>query len=83
MCSSDLTAAKVEEFHVYCKSTNYGREYKVALKHEDWAYEIEVIFQIPTGNDASTDSKKRYKCNNYEELFIVNWFNFYNILMFE
>ena len=56
---STTTAAKLEEFHVYCKSTNYGREYKVALKHEDWAYEIEVIFQIPTGNDASTDSKYR------------------------
>ena len=56
---STTTAAKLEEFHVYCKSTNYGREYKVALKHEDWSYEIEVIFQIPTGNDAATDSKYR------------------------
>ena len=54
-----LSAAKVKEFHVYCKSTNYGREYKVALKHEDWAYEIEVIFQVPTGNSAATDSKYR------------------------
>ena len=54
-----LSAAKVEEFHVYCKSTNYGREYKVALKHEDWAYEVEVIFQVPTGNSAATDSKYR------------------------
>lgn len=56
---STTTAAKIEEFHVYCKSTNYGREYKVALKHEDWAYEIEVIFQVPTGNNAATDSKYR------------------------
>ena len=54
-----LSAAKVEEFHVYCKSTNYGREYKVALEHEDWAYEVEVIFQVPTGNSAATDSKYR------------------------
>lgn len=54
-----LSAAKVEEFHVYCKSTNYGREYKVALRHEDWAYEVEVIFQVPTGNSAATDSKYR------------------------
>ena len=54
-----LSAAKIEEFHVYCKSTNYGREYKVALKHEDWAYEVEVIFQVPTGNSAATDSKYR------------------------
>jgi len=56
---TNLSAAKIEEFHVYCKSTNYGREYKVALKHEDWAYEVEVVFQIPTGNDAATDSKYR------------------------
>jgi len=54
-----LSAAKVKEFHVYCKSTNYGREYKVALEHEDWAYEVEVIFQVPTGNSAATDSKYR------------------------
>jgi len=54
-----LSAAKVKEFHVYCKSTNYGREYKVALRHEDWAYEVEVIFQVPTGNSAATDSKYR------------------------
>ena len=54
-----LSAAKLEEFHVYCKSTNYGREYKVALRHEDWAYEVEVIFQVPTGNSAATDSKYR------------------------
>ena len=54
-----LSAAKIEEFHVYCKSTNYGREYKVALEHEDWAYEVEVIFQVPTGNSAATDSKYR------------------------
>jgi len=54
-----LSAAKLEEFHVYCKSTNYGREYKVALEHEDWAYEVEVIFQVPTGNSAATDSKYR------------------------
>lgn len=56
---TNLSAAKIEEFHVYCKSTNYGREYKVALKHEDWAYEVEVVFQVPTGNNAATDSKYR------------------------
>ena len=56
---TNLSAAKLEEFHVYCKSTNYGREYKVALKHEDWAYEVEVVFQVPTGNSAATDSKYR------------------------
>lgn len=50
------TAAKVEEFLVYCKSSNYGREYSVKLTHQDWSYGYEVQFQMPTGNDASTDS---------------------------
>ena len=61
---SSETAAKIEEFHIYCKSTNYGREYKVAINHPDivtagFAEGYEVIFQVPTGNDASTDSKYR------------------------
>jgi len=53
------SAAKVEEFLIVCKLTNYGREYKVALKHPSMAQELEVIFQLPTGNDASTDAKFR------------------------
>ncbi len=56
---SATSAAKVEEFLIVCKLTNYGREYKVALKHPNMAQELEVIFQLPTGNDASTDAKFR------------------------
>ena len=61
---STTSAAKIEEFHVYCKATNYGREYKVGVNHPDivtagFAEGYEVIFQVPTGHDASTDSKYR------------------------
>ncbi len=56
---SASSAAKVEEFLIVCKLTNYGREYKVALKHPNMAQELEVIFQLPSGNDASTDAKFR------------------------
>ena len=56
---STTSAAKVEEFLVVCKLTNYGREYKVALKHPSMAQELEVIFQLPTGNNAATDAKFR------------------------
>jgi hypothetical protein len=57
--NSATTAAKVEEFLIYVKSSQYGREYKVKLTHADIAYPIEVRFQMPTGNDASTDGKFR------------------------
>ena len=56
---STTSAAKVEEFLIVCKLTNYGREYKVALKHPNMAQELEVVFQLPSGNDAATDSKFR------------------------
>jgi len=56
---STTSAAKVEEFLIYAKTSNYGREYKVALKHPSMAQEIEVIFQMPSGNDATTDSEFR------------------------
>jgi len=56
---STTSAAKVEEFLIVCKLTNYGREYKVALKHPSMGQELEVIFQLPTGNDAATDAKFR------------------------
>ena len=56
---STTSAAKVEEFLVYAKTSNYGREYKVALKHPSMAQELEVIFQMPSGNDATTDSEFR------------------------
>ena len=56
---STNSAAKVEEFLIVCKLTNYGREYKVALNHPNMSYEHEVIFQLPTGNNAATDAKFR------------------------
>ena len=56
---STNSAAKVEEFLINVKLTNYGREYKIALKHPNMAQELEVQFQLPSGNDASTDSKFR------------------------
>ena len=56
---STTTAAKVQEALVYVKSSQYGRQYSVTLNHSTWAYPIEVLFQMPTGNDASTDGKFR------------------------
>jgi len=56
---STTSAAKVEEFLIVCKLTNYGREYKVALKHPNMAQEVRSNFKLPSGNDASTDSKFR------------------------
>jgi hypothetical protein len=53
------SAAKIEEFLITCKLTNYGREYKVSLNHPNMADELEVVFQLPTGNNAATDSKFR------------------------
>lgn len=57
--NSTTTAVKQEEFLINILNTNYGREYKVALKHPNMAYEIEVQFQLPSGNDATTDSEFR------------------------
>ena len=56
---STTTAAKVQEALVYVKSSQYGRQYSVTLNHSTWSYPIEVLFQMPTGNDASTDGKFR------------------------
>ena len=56
---STTTAAKVQETLIYVKSSQYGRQYSVKLNHSTWAYPIEVLFQMPTGNDASTDGKFR------------------------
>ena len=50
---------KVQEALVYVKSSQYGRQYSVTLNHSTWSYPIEVKFQMPTGNDASTDGKFR------------------------
>ena len=57
--NSSTTAAKVQEALVYVKSSQYGRQYSVTLNHSTWSYPIEVLFQMPTGNDASTDGKFR------------------------
>ena len=57
--NTTTTAAKVQEALVYVKSSQYGRQYSVTLNHSTWSYPIEVKFQMPTGNDASTDGKFR------------------------
>jgi len=57
--NSSTTAAKVQEALVYVKSSQYGRQYSVTLNHSTWSYPVEVLFQMPTGNDASTDGKFR------------------------
>ena len=53
------SAAKVEEFMIYVAKSQYGLEYKVTVGHPDLAYDIAVIFQMPSGNDATTDSEFR------------------------
>ena len=50
------TTAKVQEFLIYIKSTEYGRRYKVKLTHPDIAYGVEAEFQLPDGSDASSDA---------------------------
>ena len=56
---SNTSAAKQEEFLIYVKATNYGREYSVTLTHASITGGIKVIFQMPSGNDATTDSEFR------------------------
>ena len=56
---STLSATKVEEFLVYVKNSNYGREYSVTLTHPNMPYGHKVLFQMPSGNDATTDSEFR------------------------
>ena len=57
--TSSTTTAKVQEYISYVKSSQFGRQYSVTLNHSTWSYPIEVLFQMPTGNDASTDGKFR------------------------
>ncbi len=59
LADTATSAAKVEEFQIYTKATNFGRTYKVAINHPDMADELEVQFQMPSGNDATTDSEFR------------------------
>ena len=56
---TNQSAAKQEEFLIYVKATNYGREYTVTLTHPNMPYGHKVIFQMPSGNDATTDSEFR------------------------
>ena len=53
------SAAKQEEFLIYVKASNYGREYTVTLNHPNMSYAHKVVFQMPSGNDATTDSEFR------------------------
>ena len=57
--NSTTTTAKIQEYISYVVSSQFGRQYSVTLKHSTWSYPIEVLFQMPTGNDASTDGKFR------------------------
>ena len=57
--SSNTTPVKVQEYISYVKSSQYGRQYSVTLNHSTWSYPIQVLFQMPTGNDAATDSEFR------------------------
>ncbi len=59
VADSNTSAAKVEEFLIYVAKSQYGLEYKVTVGHPDIAYDIAVIFQMPSGNDATTDSAFR------------------------
>jgi hypothetical protein len=56
---TNTSPAKVEEFLIYVKASNYGREYSVTLTHPNMSYGHKVMFQMPSGNDATTDSEFR------------------------
>ncbi len=53
------SAAKIERALVYVKQSNYGRSYEVKVQHPSMSYEIGVEFQMPSGNDYSTDAAFR------------------------
>jgi len=55
--NSVSTAAKVEEFLIYAKKADFGSEYKVTINHPNMTRELAVIFQMPSGNDATTDTE--------------------------
>ena len=57
--NASTSAAKVEEFLINVAKSQYGIEYRVTVKHPSMAYPIAVIFQMPSGNDATTDSAFR------------------------
>ena len=57
--SASTSAAKVEEFLINVAKSQYGIEYRVTVNHPSMANPLAVIFQMPSGNDATTDSKFR------------------------
>jgi hypothetical protein len=57
--ASATSAAKIERGLVYVKQSNYGRSYEVKVRHPSMSYEIGVEFQMPSGNDYSTDAAFR------------------------
>ena len=59
IASASTSPAKVEEFLINVAKSQYGIEYKVTVNHPSMANPLAVIFQMPSGNDATTDSKFR------------------------
>ena len=57
--SASTSPAKVEEFLIRIAKSQYGIEYKVTVNHPSMSNPIAVIFQMPSGNDATTDSAFR------------------------
>ena len=57
--NASSSPAKVEEFLIRIAKSQYGIEYKVTVNHPNMANPIAVIFQMPSGNDATTDSAFR------------------------
>ena len=59
LASGTTSPAKVEEFLINVAKSQYGIEYKVTVNHPSMANPLAVVFQMPSGNDATTDSKFR------------------------
>ena len=59
LASGSTSPAKVEEFLINVAKSQYGIEYKITVNHPSMANPLAVVFQMPSGNDATTDSKFR------------------------
>jgi len=59
VADSASSPAKVEEFLINVAKSQYGLEYRVTVNHPNMSNPISVIFQMPSGNDATTDSEFR------------------------
>jgi hypothetical protein len=59
LASGSTSPAKVEEFLINVAKSQYGIEYKVTVNHPSMANPLAVVFQMPSGNDATTDSTFR------------------------